>query len=170
MSKVQKRKGIILAGGKGTRLFPSTFALSKHLLNVYDKPMIYYSLSILMLGGIREILIISTARDIDTFSELLGNGDRFGISISYDIQKSPQGIAEALKIGEKFLNGSSVALVLGDNLLHGNELVSGLLNADKNKEGATIFAYRVNDPKRYGIVQFDQIEESLKLLLLIKFI
>ena len=163
MSKVKKRKGIILAGGKGTRLFPSTFALSKHLLNVYDKPMIYYSLSILMLGGIREILIISTERDINTFAELLGNGDRFGISISYDIQKSPQGIAEALRIGEKFLNGSSVALVLGDNLLHGNELVTGLLNADKNKEGATIFAYRVNDPKRYGIVQFDQEDNVLSI-------
>ena len=162
--KIKKeRKGIILAGGKGTRLFPSTFALSKHLLNIYDKPMIYYSLSILMLGGIREILVISTPRDINIFSELLGNGDRFGISISYEIQENPQGIAEALKIGESFLNGAPVALVLGDNLLHGNDLVTGLINADKNKEGATIFAYRVNDPKRYGIVEFDQKDNVLSI-------
>jgi len=162
--KIKKeRKGIILAGGKGTRLLPSTFALSKHLLNIYDKPMIYYSLSILMLGGIREILVISTPRDINIFSELLGNGDRFGISISYEIQENPQGIAEALKIGESFLNGAPVALVLGDNLLHGNELVTGLINADKNKEGATIFAYRVNDPKRYGIVEFDQKDNVLSI-------
>ena len=157
------RKGIILAGGKGTRLLPSTLALSKHLLNVYDKPMIFYSLSILMLGGIREVLIISTQRDVKIFSELLGNGDRFGISISYEIQESPQGIAEAIRIGETFLKGSPVALVLGDNLLHGNELVSGLLNADKNKEGATIFACRVNDPKRYGIVEFDEKDNVLSI-------
>ncbi len=156
-----KRKGIILAGGKGTRLLPSTFALSKHLLNLYDKPMIYYSLSILMLGGIREILVISTPRDIEIFSDLLGNGDRFGISISYAIQENPKGIADALIIGETFLNGSPVALVLGDNLLHGNELISCLLNADKNKEGATIFAYRVNDPSRYGIVEFDKKNEVI---------
>ena len=162
--KIKKeRKGIILAGGKGTRLLPSTFALSKHLLNIYDKPMIYYSLSILMLGGIREILVISTPRDINIYSALLGNGDRFGISISYEIQENPQGIAEALKIGESFLNGAPVALVLGDNLLHGNELVTGLINADKNKEGATIFAYRVNDPKRYGIVEFDQKDNVLSI-------
>ena len=162
--KIKKeRKGIILAGGKGTRLLPSTFALSKHLLNIYDKPMIYYSLSILMLGGIREILVISTPRDVNIFSELLGNGDRFGISISYEIQENPQGIAEALKIGESFLNGAPVALVLGDNLLHGNDLVTGLINADKNKEGATIFAYRVNDPKRYGIVEFDQKDNVLSI-------
>jgi len=151
-----QRKGIILAGGNGTRLLPSTFALSKHLLNLYDKPMIYYSLSILMLGGMREILVISTPRDIKIFSNLLGNGERFGLSISYAIQENPKGIAEALIIGESFLNGSPVALVLGDNLLHGNELVSGLLNADKNQKGATIFAYRVNDPRRYGIVEFDK--------------
>ncbi len=151
-----QRKGIILAGGNGTRLLPSTFSLSKHLLNLYDKPMIYYSLSILMLGGIREILVISTPRDIKLFSDLLGNGERFGVSISYAIQENPKGIAEALIIGESFLNGSPVALVLGDNLLHGNELVSGLLNADKNQKGATIFAYRVNDPRRYGIVEFDK--------------
>ena len=162
--KIKKeRKGIILAGGKGTRLLPSTFALSKHLLNIYDKPMIYYSLSILMLGGIREILVISTPRDINIYSALLGNGDRFVISISYEIQENPQGIAEALKIGESFLNGAPVALVLGDNLLHGNELVTGLINADKNKEGATIFAYRVNDPKRYGIVEFDQKDNVLSI-------
>ena len=162
--KIKKeRKGIILAGGKGTRLLPSTFALSKHLLNIYDKPMIYYSLSILMLGGIREILVISTPRDINIYSALLGNGDRFGISISYEIQENPQGIAEALKIGESFLNGAPVALVLGDNLLHGNELVTGLINANKNKEGATIFAYRVNDPKRYGIVEFDQKDNVLSI-------
>ena len=162
--KIKKeRKGIILAGRKGTRLLPSTFALSKHLLNIYDKPMIYYSLSILMLGGIREILVISTPRDINIYSALLGNGDRFGISISYEIQENPQGIAEALKIGESFLNGAPVALVLGDNLLHGNDLVTGLINADKNKEGATIFAYRVNDPKRYGIVEFDQKDNVLSI-------
>ena len=161
MENNKQRKGIILAGGKGTRLLPSTYALSKHLLNLYDKPMIYYSLSILMLGGMREILIISTQRDIKIFSDLLGNGERFGISISYAIQEKPRGIADALIIGESFLNGSPVALVLGDNLLHGNELVSGLLNANNKKDCATIFAYRVNDPKRYGIVEFDKKDKVL---------
>ena len=154
MFKSSKRKGIILAGGKGTRLLPASYALSKHLLNVYDKPMIYYSLSTLMLAGLREILIISTKRDLRIFSDLLGDGSRFGITLKYEIQEKPRGIAEAFIIGENFLNGSPAALVLGDNLLHGNELVTYLMDAEKNKYGAKVFAYRVNDPQRYGIVEF----------------
>ena len=157
------RKGIILAGGHGTRLLPATYSLSKHLLNVYDKPMIYYSLSTLMLAGIREILIITTPRDLNIFSDLLGNGDRFGISLKYEIQESPKGIAEAFIIGKSFIGDSSVALILGDNLLHGNELVTYLQDAKENKTGATIFAYRVNDPHRYGIIEFSKNNEVISI-------
>tara|TARA_B100000886_G_C20363228_1_gene466149 strand:+ start:14 stop:901 length:888 start_codon:yes stop_codon:yes gene_type:complete len=156
MASSDYRKGIILAGGNGTRLLPATYALSKHLLNVYDKPMIYYSLSTLMLAGIREILIISSPRDLNLFSDLLGNGDRFGVSLKYEIQESPKGIADAFIIGKSFIGDSSVALILGDNLLHGNELVTYLQDAKSNKTAATIFAYIVNDPQRYGIIEFDK--------------
>ena len=156
MSKYKDRKGVILVGGKGTRLYPASYSVSKQLLNIYDKPMVYYSLSTLMLGGIREILLISTQRDSSIFFELLGNGERFGISIKYAIQKEPRGIADAFNIAESFLDGAPVALVLGDNLLHGNELISYLTKANQRKQGATIFACRVNDPKRYGIVEFGE--------------
>ena len=163
MTSSDCRKGIILAGGHGTRLLPATYSLSKHLLNVYDKPMIYYSLSTLMLAGIREILIISTPRDLNLFADLLGNGDRFGISLKYEIQESPKGIAEAFIIGKSFIGDSLVALILGDNLLHGNELVTYLQNAKSNKTGATIFAYRVNDPHRYGIIEFNKKNEVISI-------
>ena len=163
MLKVKERKGIILAGGKGTRLYPASYSLSKQLLNIYDKPMVYYALSTLMLGGIREILIISTSRDSNIYEELLGNGIRFGITIKYAIQEEPRGIADAFNIAESFLDGSPVALILGDNLLHGNELITSILNANKREYGANIFAYRVNDPNRYGIVEFDKNNKVLSI-------
>lgn len=163
MVKIKERKGIILAGGKGTRLYPASYSLSKQLLNIYDKPMIYYALSTLMLGGIREILIISTPRDSTIFKRLLGNGDRFGISIKFAIQEKPKGIADAFNIAQSFLDGSPVALVLGDNLLHGNELITYLSNANRREKGATIFAYRVNDPNRYGIVEFSKNNKVISI-------
>lgn len=148
-------KGIILAGGSGTRLYPITKAISKHLLPVYDKPMIYYSLSVLMLTGIREILIISTAQDIRAYKNLLGNGSQFGIQLQYVIQDSPNGLAQAFILGEDFIEESSVALVLGDNLFYGQSFSEHLLNVVKNNIGATIFGYHVNDPERFGVVEFD---------------
>ncbi len=150
------RKGIILAGGSGTRLYPSTQVTSKQLLPIYDKPMVYYPLSVLMLAGIRDILIISTPSDISRYSDLLGDGSRFGINISYEVQKSPDGLAQAFIIGSNFINNNPSALVLGDNIFHGQDFISLLTNAYNKKEGASIFAYHVNDPERYGIVEFDE--------------
>ena len=150
-----KRKGIILAGGNGSRLYPITKATSKQLIPVYDKPMIYYPLSTLMLAGIRDILIISTPNDRDTFEKLLGDGSQFGINIKYKIQKKPDGIAQAFLIAEEFIKNSSVTLILGDNLFHGDFLVNQLQKNYLLNEGASIFAYSVSDPQRYGVVEFD---------------
>jgi len=148
-------RGIILAGGSGTRLYPATLAVSKQLLPVYDKPMIYYPLSTLMLAGIREILVISTPRDTPRFEELLGDGRRWGIRLSYKVQPSPGGLAQAFLVGKKFIGKDSVALVLGDNIFYGHNLQELTASATKRKRGATIFAYAVNDPQRYGVVEFD---------------
>ncbi len=150
-----KRKGIILAGGNGSRLYPITKATSKQLIPVYDKPMIYYPLSTLMLAGIRDILIITTPGDRDTFEKLLGNGSQFGIDIKYKTQAKPEGIAQAFLIAEEFIKNSSVTLILGDNLFHGDFLVNQLQKNYLLNEGASIFAYSVSDPQRYGVVEFD---------------
>jgi glucose-1-phosphate thymidylyltransferase len=149
------RKGIILAGGSGTRLYPLTKVISKQLLPVYDKPMIYYPLSTLMMSGIREILIISTERDLQSFKSLLGDGAQWGIDLSYEIQKRPEGIAQALLIAENFLSGSPSALILGDNIFHGNSIQLSINRANSISEGASVFAYYVKNPKQYGVVSFD---------------
>ncbi|MBV7272245.1 glucose-1-phosphate thymidylyltransferase RfbA [Clostridiaceae bacterium UIB06] len=156
-------KGIILAGGKGTRLYPSTKAISKQIIPVYDKPMIYYPLSALMLGGIREVLIISTERDLTFFEELLGDGSQLGMKFSYKAQQKPLGIAEAFIIGEEFIKDEHVCLVLGDNLFYGQGFTPALEEAAKIEDGACIFAYYVNNPSAYGIVEFDEKGKVISL-------